>query len=103
VNSSDAPDIAYVWTAPAAGSYTFDTLGSSYDSIIEVRQYNTNASLGCNDDSGGTLQSTVTADLASGQTVIIVVDGYAYSSGEFRLNINRNLRHYLCGHALPSY
>jgi hypothetical protein len=103
ITNSTAPDDAFVWTAPAAGRYTFDTLGSSFDTIIEVREYNTNASLGCNDDSGGTLQSKVTADLASGQTVMVVVDGYSSSSGTFRLNINQSLRHYLCGYALPGY
>jgi hypothetical protein len=87
VTNSTAPDMAYTWTAPSAGSYTFSTLGSSFDTVLEVRQHNTGASLGCNDDSNGTLQSTVGISLSSGQTVMIVVDGYGSGSGWFQLNI----------------
>src|SRR5262245_40267854 len=87
VGSSSAPDLVYTWTAPAAGSYTFDTAGSQFDTVLEIREYNTNASLGCNDDSGGTLQSTVAVSLAAGQTVLVVVDGYGSGSGPFQLNI----------------
>lgn len=74
---SAAPDAAYTWTAPAAGSYTFSTAGSGFDTVLDVRQYNTGASLGCNDDSGGTLQSSVTAFVvgrngrASGHNMIL--------------------------------
>ena len=103
VSNSAAPDLAYTWTAPSTGSYTFSTLGSSFDTVLEVRQYNTGASLGCNDDSSGTLQSTVGISLSGGQTVIVVVDGYSTNSGPFQLNIGNGARHYACGYALPGY
>jgi hypothetical protein len=75
-----------------------------FDGCFGVRQYNTGASLGCNDDSNGTLQSTVSVSLAGGQTVMIVVDGYSTSSGPFQLNIGgASTRHYTCGYALPGY
>ena len=95
IPSSTAPDAAYTWTAPSSGSYVFDTSGSQFDTILDIRRYNTGASVGCNDDSSGTLQSTVTASLSAGQTVIIVIDGYGSGSGSYRLNINRS-------NALPS-
>ena len=102
--NSAAVDMAYTWTAPSAGNYTFNTLGSSFDTILEIREYNTGASLGCNDDSNGTLQSTVSASLAAGQTVMIVVDGYGTASGPFELNIEGSAaRNYTCGYALPGY
>lgn len=86
--SSNAPDASYTWTAPSPGTYVFSTTGSSFDTILEVRAYNTGASLGCNDDSNGTLQSTVSVGLSGGQTVVVVIDGFSTSSGSYQLNIN---------------
>ena len=104
VSNSTAPDLAYTWTAPSTGSYTFSTLGSAFDTVLEVRQYNTGSSLGCNDDSSGTVQSTVNVSLTAGQTVIVVVDGYSTSSGSFNLNISQNSsRQYVCGWAMAGY
>jgi hypothetical protein len=87
VPSSNAPDITYTWTAPSAGNYTFSTFGSSFDTVLEIRNNKTSASLGCNDDSGGTVQSTVVANMSSGQTVLVVIDGYGLQSGSFQLSI----------------
>jgi hypothetical protein len=109
---SSAPDLSYVWTSPATGTYTFSTVGSSattspFDTILEVRNFNTGGSLGCNDDSAGTLQSTVSVNLTIGQAVKIVVDGYSTSSGTFRLSIagagGAIGRNYVCGYALAGY
>lgn len=86
--TSTAPDASYTWTAPSSGTYVFSTAGSSFDTILQVRAYNTAASLGCNDDSNATLQSTVSVSLSGGQTVIVVIDGYGSSNGAYRLNIN---------------
>lgn len=88
VSNSAAPDASYTWTAPSSGSYVFSTSGSSFDTVLEIRQYNTGISLGCNDDSNGTLQSTVGVSLSGGQTVMIVVDGYGANNGSFQLNIS---------------
>ncbi|HEX4416743.1 MAG TPA: LamG-like jellyroll fold domain-containing protein [Kofleriaceae bacterium] len=85
--AGSAPDLALTWTAPATGRYTFSTLGSSFDTVLELRLPPTGASLGCNDDSSGTVQSTVSATLSAGETIQIIVDGYVSSSGAFQLNI----------------
>jgi hypothetical protein len=82
-----APDLAFTWTAPESGSYTFSTLGSSFDTVLELRLPPTGASLGCDDDSSGTAQSTVTASLSAGETIQVIVDGYSTHSGTFQLNI----------------
>jgi len=87
VSNSTAPDLAYTWTAPSSGTYVFSTLGSSFDTVLELRQYNTGVSLGCNDDSAGTSLSTVSASLSAGQTVLVVVDGYGSNQGAFQLSI----------------
>ena len=86
--SNNAPDAVYTWTAPSSGSYVFTTATSSYDTVLELRPYgNPNASLGCNDDWGNTLNSSVTVSLAAGQIVYVIVDGYGSASGNYRLNI----------------
>jgi Concanavalin A-like lectin/glucanases superfamily len=87
IGNSAAPDASYTWTAPSTGTYTFTTAGSAFDTVLDVRANNGGASLGCNDDSGGTLQSSVSLSLAGGQTVLIVIDGYGSGQGLYRLNI----------------
>jgi hypothetical protein len=85
--SNSAPDMSYTWTAPSTGSFTFSTAGSAFDTILEVRRYNDQVSLGCNDDVPGTSQSSLTLSLTAGQTLLIVVDGYSTYCGTFQLNI----------------
>lgn len=83
------PDIAMRWTPTVSRSYTIDTFGSNFDTVLYVEDSTCQTSLICNDDSGGTLQSSVTVSLAAGQAVIIVVDGFGSgSSGSYVLNIN---------------
>ncbi len=83
------PDVAYSFTAPAAGMYTFDTFGTLYDTILHVHDGTClGPELACNDDAQGT-QSQVTVQLAAGQTVMIAVDGFGPGNeGPFVLHIN---------------
>ncbi len=85
-----SPEAAFTWTAPTAGTYTFDTVGSTYDTVLYVRDgMCVGAELGCNDDGAGiNLLSRVTARLAEGQMVTIFVDGYDGDDGSFVLNIS---------------
>lgn len=88
--STTAPDVSYTWTAPSSGSFVFSTKGSSYDTILHVRSFTNSAqTLGCNDNTLGSLQSSVSLDLSQGTTIIIVVDGYASQAGSFKLNISK--------------
>ncbi len=85
---STAPERAYFWSAPQDGTFTIDTLGSSYDTVLYVRDPTCNdEELSCDNDAGGTSQSSVELDLLQGQSIIIVVDGFNQNSGEFVLNI----------------
>ncbi|WP_375745369.1 hypothetical protein NR800_11520 [Corallococcus interemptor] len=95
---STAPDIAYIWTAPWTANYTFTTQGSNFDTILEVRPYNDTAqSFGCNDDSNGTLQSTVTTHLSAGQSVLIIVDGFGSNCGGAQVNISSDVHMHFGG------
>jgi hypothetical protein len=84
---SGAPERSYSFTAPGAGSYTFSTAGSSYDTVLYVRDGTcAGAQLGCNDDTGG-LQSQVSVSLGANQIVAIFVDGYSSGSGAYQLAV----------------
>lgn len=86
---SSAEDLAFTWTAPAADTYTFSTDGSAYDTILVVGEGTCAGltELDCDDDSGESTQSLLTATLAAGDVVVIDVDGYASNAGSFELNI----------------
>jgi hypothetical protein len=91
---NDAPDFAFGYKAPQAGFYSFDTLGSQFDTILYVRESSADMSCGgrelaCNDDrDAGTLQSQLGLSLARGQRVVIVVDGFGDEpGGEFTLTV----------------
>ena len=94
---SFAPDRSFQYTAPAGGEYTFDTLGSAFDTLLYVREACAGADLVCSDDAlapggGYVAQSQVTLTLQAGQTVVVVVDGYGGSQGNFTLNVRAPLR-----------
>jgi hypothetical protein len=82
-------DVAMTWTAPVAGSYVFDTLGSSFDTLLYLIAGSScsGPSLVCNDDALGGLQSQVVLQLDEGQLVTIVIDSFG-NTGTFTLNIN---------------
>ncbi|HJL15174.1 MAG TPA: hypothetical protein RMH99_05935 [Sandaracinaceae bacterium LLY-WYZ-13_1] len=80
-----APELAFEWTAPTAGTWVFDTVGSDYDTVLYARSGCAGAELACDDDTDG-LQSEITVDLAAGQTIVLVVDGFGGSDGAFVLN-----------------
>lgn len=83
----------YQWQAPATGSVTISTTGSSFDTLLGVY---TGSSVGglttiaSNDDENfpTILTSTVTFNTVSGTTYRIAVDGYGGASGNVTLNWN---------------
>ncbi|NTX54628.1 hypothetical protein [Myxococcus sp. CA039A] len=90
--SGAAPDMSYHWTVPVTGDYTFSTVGSTYDTVLEIRRRGDTAIvLGCNDDrADGVPTSRVTLrGLTKGIQLLIIVDGYGSSvCGAGKLNIN---------------
>lgn len=86
----DGPDRAYQWSAPASATYTIDTLGSDFDTVLYVHEScEGGAELGCSDDDGEEIGrfSRVRIRLDEGNTVLIVVDGFGDSAGDFQVNI----------------
>ena len=82
--------IWYRWTAPAAGTLTLTTQGSSFDTLLGVYTGTTISGLtrlGDNDDTAsGVLWSTVTITVTSGTSYAIALDGYGGLSGTTTLN-----------------
>ncbi|WP_426746407.1 hypothetical protein VZQ01_41435 [Myxococcus faecalis] len=90
-NSGGTGDMAYIWKAPYSGAFVFSTLGSSFDTVLEVRNYkNTSQILGCNDDVGQYYQSRMTlSGIQKGDMLLIIVDGYEGDCGSGVLHIGR--------------
>jgi M6 family metalloprotease-like protein len=81
----------YRWTAPLGGSVTIDTIGSNFDTLLGVytgSSVNSLTQIASNDDSGSTLQSSVTFIAVSGTTYQIAVDGYGGVIGNITLHWN---------------
>ncbi len=90
-DTTTSPDAVFAWTAPYGGTFTFDTTGSAFDTVLTLRSGScTGPSLGCNDDIvNGTVQaSTLTLTLSAGQTVLVAIDGFGGASGTFVLNVS---------------
>jgi hypothetical protein len=80
-------DRALTFTAPSDGFYTFDTVGSMYDTKLSLFAGCTpETELACNDDTVGTT-SEVSLLMTAGQTILVVVDGFDGATGAWTLNI----------------
>jgi hypothetical protein len=99
---ASAPDVVLRWTAPAAGTYRFSTLGSSFDTILYARAIDcTGPILACNDDDpGGGLHSIFQLSLGAGQTVVLVLDGWGGGQGTYVLRIEAVMGGMGCGNGV---
>ena len=69
---------------------TVETLGSDFDTVVAAWSGTSLGSLspvGCNDDSGGTTQSSLTFDASSGQTYYLQIGGYNGDAGALSLDV----------------
>ncbi|HST26338.1 MAG TPA: metallophosphoesterase, partial [Gaiellaceae bacterium] len=81
--------IWYAWTAPASGSATVDTTGSSFDTLLGVytgSAVNALTSIASNDNNGSSQTSLVTFSAVAGTTYEIAVDGSNGASGSVTLD-----------------
>jgi hypothetical protein len=84
-----APEATFIWkTGTTGGTYTITTTGSAFDTTLDVIDL-TGASIGCNDDANGTLQSQVVLTLTANTEYLINLDGWRAASGAYRLNITK--------------
>jgi hypothetical protein len=85
--TGNSPDVAFRFVAPAAGYYSFDTLGSSFDTVLSLFASCTGRQLACNQDTAGVPQSEVVASLEKDQEVLVVVDGSVGDQGQYSLKV----------------
>jgi uncharacterized repeat protein (TIGR03803 family) len=81
--------IWFRWTAPASGRFTFNTFGSSFDTLLAVytgSSVNALTVLGSNDDYGFESTSEVRVLATGGGTYYVAVDGYTNATGTVILN-----------------
>lgn len=85
----------YQWTAPATGSYTFDTNDSGMtDTMLEIftgTSFDTLVSLYQDDDDGIYAWSMIRMDATAGTSYFVCVTGYWGFKGEITLNWFENL------------
>ncbi len=77
------------WTAATSGTLYVNTIGSTYDTVLDLFQGTSIGALNFrtgNDDYGGTLQSRVAVSVTRGLTYQIRVDGYSSNVGNIRLS-----------------
>jgi subtilase family serine protease len=83
--------IWYFWTAPASGTATFTTAGSSFDTLLAVYTGSSVSGLSlkkANDDVSSTNRtSKVSFKVSKGTTYRIAIDGYNGASGSTVLNL----------------
>ena len=87
-SGSTAPDVVYMFTAPANLYLTIDLYGSSYDTKVYVYD-ETLALVACNDDFYDDYTSKIVdAPFVVGMQYFIVVDGYGGDHGDYLLNVH---------------
>jgi hypothetical protein len=77
------------WVAPASGIATFDTRGSSFDTLLAIYTGTNVANLtpiSSDEDRGGFLTSQAAFNATKGTEYLIVVDGFAGQTGDIVLS-----------------
>jgi len=88
--NSGGRSVWWTWTPAATGSVLIDTFGSDFDTILGVYTGGSVSSLttvASNDDSDGSLASSVTFTAVAGTEYQIAVDGYNGASGNITLHV----------------
>lgn len=88
-----SPVRTFRWTAPRAGTFVIDTLGSEFDTALVVRAATCDGrERGCADDTDTELASSLALTLAAGDVLAVLVTGYdGAESGNFVLSIREGV------------
>jgi Immunoglobulin I-set domain len=79
----------YRWTAPSTGTWSLDTIGSSFNTLLAVYTGSAlnNLSVVASNLSAGTLTNSITFTASGGVTYQIAVDGYNGAAGNAVLHL----------------
>ncbi|AUX21465.1 uncharacterized protein SOCEGT47_019490 [Sorangium cellulosum] len=83
-----AADRTFLFTAPLAGTYLFDTFEADHDTVLGALRADTCAELACNDDAAG-IAPQIAVDLAEGEPILVVVSGADGAQGDFTLHVSQ--------------
>jgi len=88
-------DHAHLWVAPTTATFTIDTEGSGFDTVLYIlSSCEDGVELACHDDidtTAGNHASRIEIDLEEGQEVIVVVDGWGYADvGTYELRFTQS-------------
>jgi uncharacterized delta-60 repeat protein len=89
VTNAGGASLWYTWTAPTSGTVSFDTVGSTIDTLLGVYLGNSVSNLTLiaqDDNSGGGTASKVTFNAVAGTVFRIAVDGAGGVQGGIALN-----------------
>lgn len=86
--SSTSGDVFYRYTPLCDELTTFDTSGSTFDTLLSIYEVCTRSPLACDDNGAGNLNSRLSIRLSPGIAYIIRVGGAGNASGSFSLNIS---------------
>ncbi|WP_437944154.1 MXAN_6577-like cysteine-rich protein [Sorangium sp. So ce281] len=84
-SATSSSERIYSFTAATAGVYSFDSTNSGYSVVLALLDATGCSEIACSADPS----AIITADLAMGQTVYIVVDGAEGEAGTFELSVTR--------------
>jgi hypothetical protein len=89
--ADESADHVYSFTAPATGTYTFDTVNVGFDTVLYVLDGPAcNApETACNDDYLGGPGSALSVPLIADETILVVVDGNFLQEGPYTLHVNQ--------------
>ena len=99
--TSDAPDLQYAWTPPSDNRYSF-RIFSQFDAVLSLHDGScSGAELDCVDRASSWDTEELLRDLTTGDSLVMVVDGYSTGQGPFTLDINPTEKG-LCDDALDN-
>jgi hypothetical protein len=79
-------NLEFTWTAPEAGTYTYSTAGSDFDTVIYVLDGCGGVELACNDDATG-LQSELSFSALAGEQFVLGLGGFNSAQGTYEITI----------------
>jgi virginiamycin B lyase len=88
VGNPGGSSVWFAWTAPVTGTVTFDTIGSTFDTLLAAytgSAVNALTQTAANDDASG-VQSRISFTAVAGTTYRLAIDGYFGDSGPVTLN-----------------
>ena len=87
-SSAGGRDVTYVLELPVpVDSMTIDLSGSSFDTVLTVRDATCSTSLACDDDGGAGTQSMMTLTNVAAGAYFLVIDGFSTAQGNYTMSI----------------